>query len=97
LAELNQLASNHISTEEFIKELMQTDSYMKNWGELSNADFTSKLSEAVLDTPLVGDNLTYWVDQLDQNVISRDDMLLIAVGVVSYQDMLFAGDGLLLS
>lgn len=96
LAELNQLENSNISAEGFVQELMQTNHYQEHWGVLSNTDFVSELSEVVLGTALTGDNLAYWVNQLDQNAMARNDVLLVAVGVVDYQDALFAGNGLLL-
>ena len=69
---------------------------MVNWAALSNQEFVTSLSEVVLGQPLTGDNLNYWVNQLDQNLSQRSDLFVIAANNTEYQDTLFGNEGLIL-
>lgn len=92
--QLNQFHDTSTTTSEFVQQLMQSDYYQQNWQAQSNNEFVRNLSKIVLGEPLTGTNLTFWVNQLDQNNLERDDLFVITAGVPEYQDALFAGNGL---
>ena len=96
LANLNQVNDAGLMAVDVAEMLMAADSYSKNWGVLSNSDFTNKLGDAVSETALTDIDLSLWNNQLNQGVIGRSEILVIAVGVADYQDTLFGGEGLLL-
>jgi len=95
--QLNQFASSNLTINEYSQSLMQSSGYQENWAPLSNQEFVTELSAAVLGQPLTGDSLNYWTNQLDQNLSQRSDLFVIAVGVNEYQNTLFGSDGLILS
>ncbi|GKS70425.1 hypothetical protein W03_24290 [Nitrosomonas sp. PY1] len=94
--QLNQFASSNLTVSEYSQLLTQTSSYQENWGALSNQQFVVKLSEAALGQSLTGDSLNYWTNQLDQNLSQRSDLFITATNSNEYQNILFAGDGLIL-
>lgn len=97
LSNLNQVYESDMTTIDVTKALMLTDSYLQNWHVLSNNDFVSKLSDAVFGTAATTDGLLTWTNQLDQNTLSREELLVIAVGIADYQNELFSDDGVLLT
>jgi len=95
-AQLNQFASSGLTVSQYSQSLMQSNGYQEDWAPLSNQEFVTKLSTAVLGQPLTGDSLNYWTNQLDQNISQRSDLFVTAVGVSEYQNTLFGNDGLIL-
>ncbi len=97
LSNLNQVYESDMTTIDVAKSLMLTDNYLQNWDVLSNSDFASQLSDAVFGTTAITDDDLTWTNQLDQGTLGREDILVIAVGTVDYQNELFSGDGVLLA
>ncbi len=94
---LNEFAqSSALNITEFAQQLLQTDSYHRNWAPLSNQAFVHELSETALGEPLPSNNLEALTEQLDQGITDRSDLFVTVAGMSTYQNSIFDTDGLAL-
>jgi len=96
LAQLNDFAAQSGDLSALSEALLLDSDYQQQWAPMDNSGFVSQLSEEVVGSAFQDGELAYWVDRLDNGELSRADTFVIAVGVASYQDWLYTGDGMLL-
>ncbi|TRW91231.1 DUF4347 domain-containing protein [Candidatus Methylobacter oryzae] len=92
LAELNAQAAHTVQLGDVAAQLMQTAGYQSQWAGLNDSQFIAQLSTAVLGAPLTGADQAYWLGQLAGG-LTRGQVFIDAVGVASYQQALFGGEG----
>lgn len=92
LAELNAQAAHTVKLGDVAAQLMQTSGYQSQWAGLNDSQFLAQLSTAVLGAPLTGADQAYWLGQLAGG-LTRGQAFIEAVGVASYQQALFGGEG----
>ncbi|MCZ2721330.1 DUF4347 domain-containing protein [Marinomonas sp. 15G1-11] len=93
---LNNAEAEPINLAAQAEALMLDVRYQQKWGQMDNATFVRELSTDIFGTAFQGEDLAYWTDGLDSGNISRGDTFVSAVGVQSYQEEIFKGDGVLI-
>jgi len=93
LAGLNEFNNTQQTLLQFAQTQIETQGYLDTWANVDNTVFIQDLSTEVLGSALTGEDLQFWVDQVDEN-LSRAEVFVIAVGVVDTTEYL--GDGIIL-
>ena len=93
LAGLNEFNNTQQTLLQFAQTQIETQGYLATWANVDNTVFIQDLSTEVLGSALTGEDLQFWVDQVDES-LSRAEVFVIAVGVVDTTEYL--GDGIIL-